>query len=108
MLAIIVLTSVTLFFAAPAGLLVGVIAKKQKDADLLRFARPDAAVIPKVLPSIFVAWLLARRGAVPTMKPISAALIVMFFIEASLFAYVSYRYLLKRSARKKSVDGGGA
>lgn len=106
MLAMILLICVTLFFAAPSGLLVGLIAKKQKDADLLRFARPDASMILTLVPLIFVCVLRSRHATIPPFEPISAVLIALFFIEATLFAYISYRYLLRRSAQKKAITRG--
>src|SRR4051794_27352925 len=101
MLAIIALSCATLFFALPVGVILGIVVKKQKDAGLLKYAKPDMSLIPKVLPLVIAAALLSGRGITVGLNRISAVLPTISFVEALLIAYGTYRFLLRRSAQKR-------
>lgn len=90
----------TLLFAVPSGLLVGMAAKQQKLAGLLRFAKPDRSMIPGALGIVGTGLLLTAGGKeFPAVSPLQTTLLIAFFIEAGVVAYVTYRFAIRRSQR---------
>jgi hypothetical protein len=85
------LAIVILIFALPVGVLVGLAAKKQKDAGLLRFAVPDWSLLPHMLPVFVIGVILAFRGKLGPVNPLQIVLIIGFFAAAALIAYTTYR-----------------
>ena len=90
----------TLLFSVPSGLLVGLAAKQQKLAGLLRFARPDRSMIPGALGIVVTGLMLSAGGKqFPAVSPLQTTLLVAFFIEAGLVAYATYRFAVGRAQR---------
>jgi hypothetical protein len=95
---LLILFGITLLFAAPAGVVVGLAVKQQKVAGLLKFGKLDPSTIRTVTPIVATGAILILSGKVPRPSRFVIILTLAFFIEAALIAYATYRVAVRKAA----------